>query len=121
MITEIYTRKPDDPYYDDTIIEHNSDIEAILSQIRLILSTRKGEVLGDYNFGVGIEDLIFTTKYNKDRIQRIIQDQLNTYIKNFPNYDIRVDVSFFKQNDGNDGGLIDIYINQQKIQGFLIN
>ena len=120
MIKEIYTRSENDPYYNPNIIEHNSDIEAILSHIRLILGTRQGQVLGDYAFGTGIEDLIFTTKFNKDKIQNIIQEQINDYIKQFPNYNINVDVSFFKQNNGLDGGLIDIYINQEKIQGFLI-
>ena len=120
MIKEIYTRSASDPYYDPNILEHNSDIESILSQIRLILGTRQGQVLGDYAFGTGIEDLIFTTKFNKDRIQSIIKTQINDYIKEFPNYNINVDVSFFKQGNGLDGVLIDIYINQVKIQGFLV-
>lgn len=120
MIREIYTRNMADPYYDPTIIDHNNDIESILSQIRLILGTRGGQVLGDYNFGCGIEDLIFTTNFNKDKIQNLIQSQIRDYIKDFPNYNITVNVSFFKQNDGLDGGLIDIYINKTKMQGFLI-
>lgn len=120
MIKEIYTRNETDPYYNPVVLEHNSDIESILSQIRLILGTRGGQVLGDYNFGVGIEDLIFTTNFNKDRIQNIIQQQIRDYIKEFPNYNITVDVKFYKQPNGLDAGLIDIYINQTKIQGFMI-
>lgn len=119
MIKEIYTRSENDTYYNN-ILEHNNDIEAILSQIRIILGTRRGEVLGNYNFGCGIEDLIFSTKFNKDKIRSLIQEQINDNIKEFPNYKITVDVSFFKQPDGTDGGLIDIYINKLKIQGFLI-
>ena len=65
MIKEIYTRSQNDNLYVD-ILEHNNDIESILSQIRLILGTRRGEVLGNYNFGCGIEDLVFSTKFNKD-------------------------------------------------------
>lgn len=119
MIKEIYTRNESDKYYSD-IVEHNSDIESILSQIKIILSTRKGQVLGNYNFGCGIEDLIFTTKFNKDRIRSIITEQINENIKEFNNYSIDVDVSFFKQPNGLDAGVIDIYINKTKIQGFLV-
>ena len=119
MIKEIYTRSQNDNLYVD-ILEHNNDIESILSQIRLILGTRRGEVLGNYNFGCGIEDLVFSTKFNNDKIKTLIQEQINDNIKEFPNYSINVDVSFFKQPNGLDGGLIDIYINKIKIQGFLV-
>ena len=119
MIKAIYTRSENDKYYND-ILEHANDIESILSQIRLILGTRRGEVLGNYNFGCGIEDLIFSTKFNKDKIKSLIQEQISENIKEFPNYSITVDVSFFKQPNGLDGGLIDIYINKRKMQGFLI-
>lgn len=121
MIHEIYTRNENDPYYDSTILEHNSDIESILSQIRLILGTSRGQVLGDYNFGVGIEDLVFTTKLNKNRLQQEIQQHINDYIKDFPNYNITPSVSFFKLPNGTDGALIDIYINKIKVQGFVIS
>ena len=121
MIREIYTRNEQDPYYDSEILEHNNDIESILSQIRIILGTSKGQVLGDYNFGVGIEDLIFTTKFNKKRLEDIINQHISDYIKDFPNYIITPNISFFKLPDGTDGGLIDIYINKTKVQGFLIS
>ena len=121
MIYEIYTRNEQDPYYDPEILEHNNDIESILSQIRIILGTSKGQVLGDYNFGVGIEDLVFTTKVNKTKIEELITQHINDYIKEFPNYVIVPSVSFFKLPNGTDGGLIDIFINKTKVQGFLIN
>ena len=65
-----------------------AQIESILSQIRLILGTRRGEVLGNYNFGCGIEDLIFSTKFNKDKIKSLIQEQISENIREFPNYSI---------------------------------
>lgn len=121
MIQEIYTRNENDPYYDSNILEHNNDIESILSQIRIILGTSKGQVLGDYNFGVGIEDLVFTTNLNKSKIQQLISQHITDYIKEFPNYTITSNVSFFKLPNGTDGALIDIYINKTKVQGFIIS
>lgn len=121
MVHEIYTRNENDPYYDPTILEHTDTIESILSQIRMIISTRRGDVLGDYGFGVGIEDLVFNTKLNKQKIETMINQQILDYITDFPNYSISSSVSFFKMEDGTDGGLIDIFINKTKVQGFLIN
>ena len=121
MIREIYTRNEQDPYYDPNILEHNDAVESLLSQIRMIISTRKGDALGDYNFGVGIEDLVFNTKMNKQKIETMINQQITDYIKDFSNYSIRASISFFKMEDGTAGGLIDIYINKTKVQGFLIN
>lgn len=121
MVREIYTRSENDPTYDPTILEHNNAIETILSQIRLILGTRPGEVLGDNDFGVSIEDLIFATSFNKDRIEEMIITQIYKYISYTNVYNIGVNVSFFKSNDGGDNGLIDITINKVRVQGFLID
>ena len=121
MIKEIYTRSTNDPYYDSNILEHNSNIEMILSKIRLILGTSKGNVLGDYAFGTNIDELVFKTRFNKEQIESKINTQIDKYIGRNVGYDINVSVSFFKQNDGTDGGLIDIYLNKVKVQGFLID
>lgn len=120
MIKEIYTRSENDPYYDPTILEHNSDIESILSQIRMILGTTNGQVLGDFNFGTGIRDLVFTPRFNKQYIENKINEQINRYI-GLTNYNISVSVSFYKQPNGEDAGLIDIYLNKVKLQGFIID
>ena len=38
----------------------------------MILNTTQGRILSDVNFGVGIEDLIFETKINKNEIEEKI-------------------------------------------------
>ena len=121
MIHEIYTRSQNDPYYNPNALEHTDEVEAILSEIRMILGTRRGDVLGDYKFGTNIEDLIFTRNIHKDRIQNIINEHIINYIKDFKNYKITSDITFYKMPNGTDAGLIDIYINKVKVQGFLIS
>lgn len=120
MIREIYLRSNEDPNFENRL-EHSSDVEAILSYIRMILGTRKSQVLGDYNFGVGIKDLIFSTKYNKDKIKSNIQNQINDYIKGFPNYKIDTDIKFGRLSNGSDYCIIDIFINQEKMLAVLVD
>ena len=121
MIKEIYTRSTNDPYYDENILEYNNTVESILSQIRMILGTEPGNVLGDYGFGVNIRDLVFKPRFNKGYIEDMINNQISKYIGHDTGYKISVSISFFKQPDGTDGGLIDIYLNKVKVQGFLID
>ena len=120
MIREIYLRGDDDSNYENRL-EHSSDIEAILAEIRIILGTRKSQVLGDYNFGTNLKDLIFTTNYNKDRIKSSIQDQIDKYVLGFPNYKITSDVKFGKLSSGSDYCIVDIYINQEKMLAILVD
>ena len=74
MIKDIYIRDPRDPNYVYGIYESEDAIENILSKIRMILGTIQGQVLGDVNFGVAIEDLVFESRINKfdleERIDR---------------------------------------------------
>ena len=120
MIREIYLRGDNDPNFENRL-EHSSDIEAILSYIRMILGNRKSQVLGDYNFGTGLKDLVFATKYNKDKIKRSIQDQIFDYVKGFPNYKVDVDVKFGKLSSGGDYCIVDIFINQEKMLAILVD
>ena len=119
MIKDIYTRSPKDPNYVYGVLEHSDAIESIISKIKMILGTSQGQVLGDLNFGVGLEDLIFETRINKMELEEKIKSQIIQYIDESADYRIEPRVSFGKDNDG-DFAVIDIYINDQKIVGVLI-
>lgn len=120
MIREIYLRGDNDSNYENRL-EHSSDVEAILTEIRVILGTRKSQVLGDYKFGTSLKDLVFTTNYNKDKIKANIQDQIDRYVLGFPNYKIETDVKFGKLTSGSDYCIVDIYINQEKMLAILVD
>lgn len=120
MIKEIYLRNYNDPYYSH-IMEHSSDIESIIQQVKMILGTENGQVLGDYNIGINLEKLVFQTSLPKEKIESLIKEQIIEYIDFSKTYDINVKVSFGKHPDGTDIGLVDIYINQQKVVGVLVD
>lgn len=119
MIREIYNRNPNDPNYVYGVLEHTNPIESIISKIKMILSTSQGQVLGDLNFGVGLEDLIFETRINKMELEERIKNQISQYIEESKDYKIEPRVSFGKA-EGYDYAVIDIFINDQKIIGILV-
>ena len=119
IIQDIYTRNPEDINYKYGVLSHNDIIEAIIAKIRMILNTSQGRVLGDVNFGVGIEDLVFETKVNKNEVEERIKKQISQYITEASEFKITPKVSF-GQADGYDYCLIDIYINDVKSAGILV-
>ncbi len=119
MLKEIYNRNPKDPNFKINVLEHSDPIESIISKIRMILSTKKGQVIGDINFGLNIEDLIFETKINKMQLEEQIKAQINLYVSEAADYKIEPSVSFGKA-DNYDYCIIDIYIDAQKYFGILV-
>ena len=121
MIKEIYIRNENDPYFEEGVIDYSNEMENIISQIKMILGTRKGDVLGDYEFGVDLEYMVFNTKTAANEVKRKIDEQILTYVKHDPNITIETDVNFGDSGMGYDYAIIDIYINGGKAIGFLVD
>jgi len=119
MLKEIYIRNPDDPNFKLDILDHSDPIESIISKIRILFGTRQGQIFGDLNCGLGIEDLVFETRINKIQLEENIKRQLTEYVSETSDYKIEPNVSFGKA-DGYDYCVIDIYINDIKIFGVLV-
>lgn len=119
MISEIYIRNPEDLNYKINVLHHSDPIESIISKIKMIFGTRRGEVIGDLNFGVGLEDLIFETRINKLQLEEDIKAQIFQYVSESADYKIQPKVSFGRAQ-GYDYCVIDIYINDEKTFGVLV-
>lgn len=121
-IREIYNRRPDDPNYaGDYVLEHNDIEEEIISQVKMLLSTGKGEILGSYGFGTDIEALVFTTGFSSGKLEKYINDKIMNFIApSFPGYSISCKVSFGHHPDGYDYSIIDIYINNKPMMGVTV-
>lgn len=124
MIQEIYIGIPNTNQYREKTVEITDDIGTILQRIRMVLGTRKGIVLGDTDFGMNIEDYLFDMNFSEEKIRKEILYQIAKYVSPTigPMYSIDVKVNFGKNVvEGYDYMVIDIYINQQKLLGFLVN
>ena len=120
MISDLYIRSPKDPNFRFGVYSHSDPIESIIAKIRMILGTTQGQVLGDLNFGVGIEDMVFETRINKMDLEEKIYRQISSYISEASQYKIKPTVSFGKTSEY-DFCIIDIWIDDQKVIGVLVH
>jgi hypothetical protein len=121
MLKEIYIRDESDPFYDPNMIDYTNEVENVISQIRMILGTKPGEMLGDYNFGVDLEYIIFNTRKSAKELADKIREQINVYVHHSNKISVDVDVNFGDSGRGYDYGVIDILINGSKAIGFLVD
>ncbi|MFM2010071.1 MAG: hypothetical protein RLZZ479_462 [Bacteroidota bacterium] len=116
MLKEIYCRNESDPGYLPGILETGSPYEALLTKIRMIIFTNKGEVLGDPNFGLSLEQMLFEINANERQISESFYGQLGFYVPDTANMPIEIKVSF-TQGTVRDICYIDIYIDGKKYLG----
>lgn len=122
MVNEIFIREETDPYYVDGVLETGNTTENIISKIRMFLGTVPGDVLGDDNFGIDIEYLVFNTKQSTKEVEKQINEKLITYLGNIGNVSVDVNVSFGQDtNRGSDYAVIDFSLNGVKSIGILID
>jgi len=119
MLQDLYTRNPEDPNFRYGVLSHSDAIESIISKVRMLLGTRPGQIIGDLNFVLGIEDLIFETRINKMQLEEKIKSQFDQYISESSDFKITPSVSFGRA-DGYDYAVIDIYINSEKVIGIMV-
>ncbi|MEK0338335.1 MAG: hypothetical protein QQN41_12975, partial [Nitrosopumilus sp.] len=100
-------------------LEHSDPIESIITKIKMLFGTTQGQILGDLNFGVGLENLVFETRINKMELEERIKSQIMQYVYESKDYKIEPRVSFGRA-DGYDYCVVDIFINEQKVIGILV-
>lgn len=122
MIRDIYNRLPTDRAY-KIDIETSDEIVQILQQIKMILGTNPGDVLGSPYMGVNLKQFVFNYSIDK----RTLQEMILSEIRNYCYYDqhkfnIQVDINFGKSHDSSgDYAVIDISINEIKYLGIMLN
>jgi hypothetical protein len=80
---EIYNRDPLDPDYNPYQLETTDPTEICVGQLKMLLLTNKGEVLGDPKFGLNIEDLVFNLELSETSIRKELDLALNVYVPLF--------------------------------------
>ena len=69
-------------------------IRVIIQKYEMILFTNKGELLGDPDFGCDLERLLFETKISAPAVQKLINDQIFTYINELAGINYTLEVKF---------------------------
>ena len=82
----------------------------------MIIFTKKGEVLGDPNFGLSLEELLFEFGLNTQQLNKAFYGQLQSYVPDTKNMPVKIEVSF-AEGTVRDIAYIDIYVDGKKYLG----
>jgi phage baseplate assembly protein W len=100
-LRDFYMRTPDDPKYRANQVEIADDLEATLQGIRMTLFTNKGEVLGDPDFGVSLNNYLFEFSIDPFAVAREAADQINRYVGETRKRKIEVKPSIYADQTSN--------------------
>ncbi len=119
---DIYNRLSSDQNYKRQV-ETEDEVEMILSQVKMILGTKPGDVLGAPYFGVNIKKYLFNLSYSQAEMTKIIREGILSSIQYDKNrYNVDVSIDFGKdRNNYSDYAVINVTINQIKRLGVLIS
>lgn len=119
---DIYNRLSSDQNYKRQV-ETEDEVEMILSQVKMILGTKPGDVLGAPYFGVNIKKYLFNLSYSQEEMTKIIREGILSSIQYDKNrYQVDVSIDFGKdRNNYSDYAVINVTINQIKRLGVLIS
>jgi len=119
MAREIYMRDPSDPFYRSEILEVNDEVEMLLGQIKMMLYTNRGEILGAPDFGANLEEYLFTFSVNEYALRKMLMDQTIKFIPLAEKYQVDYDIKF-AQGTVRDICVIDIKILNQPVFGVVV-
>jgi len=95
-MVEIYNRDPGDPQYNPFQIETTDPVEICIGQLKMLLLTNKGEVLGDPLFGLNLEELIFELELSENAIREELNFFLVAYVPLFQKLGGTYELGFYK-------------------------
>lgn len=122
-LKEIYCKLTSDVNYEPKL-ETDDEVQMILQQIRMVLGTKPGQVLGSPNFGIDLNKYLFSYNSSPEDIRYNVNAAIGYYIKFDPKrYTVGCEVSFGHEPESAGGGeycVIDVYINSVKSLGVLV-
>jgi len=117
MALDVYLRIPSDPNYDPDQIEVEDRVQNFVQYIEMLLTTSKGEVFGDPEFGCNLEAYVWNQTISTGSIMSELNREILIHCpessKDIP---FKIDISFFK-GDLYDTMIVDIEIDGTKVLG----
>ena len=80
---EIYNRDPNDLTYNPYQLEVTDLVEICIGQLKMVLLTNRGEVLGDPDFGLNLEELVFSLGLSESTLRQQLDLYLKVYVPIF--------------------------------------
>lgn len=109
---ELYIKSNQDPNWRPDQMQVDEDIAMLLTQIETLFFTNKGDVLGNPEFGLNLEDYVYSFRYNDSMLQGVVKAGIFDYIPLANKYKVDVEVQFTEETERNIV-LIDVIINDK--------
>lgn len=119
MPVDLYMQDPLEGNFKEGILEITDELRMLVDQIRMILFTKPGEVLGAPDFGVSLEEQLFTFNVNEYTLKSMLQDQVTKFVPMAERFQISFDVKFAR-GTVRDICLIDTKINGSPVFGVIV-
>jgi hypothetical protein len=98
-LRDFYLRAESDPAFRNDQLEVYNELEATLQQIKMTLFTKRGEVLGEPEFGMDVEKYLFEFSVDPFALTKDAGYQINKYVTGSRKRDITVKPATY--NDAN--------------------
>ena len=94
--TDFYIGYPGHPRFRNSDLIEDDVIRVIIQKYEMLLFTNKGDVFGDLDFGLDLEEILFETKLSAESIEAMINIQISKYISEISGTNYMLSVSFFE-------------------------
>ena len=96
---EFYVKNIGEPHFQSDKLQQDDDLSMLLTQIETVLFTRRGEVLGNPDFGCNLEDYVYEFRYNDFMLKKVIDEQFTKYVPLTRKYKVEIYVDFAEETD----------------------
>lgn len=100
-LRDFYTRTIEDPKYLGDKVEVSDDLESTIQQIKMTLFTKKGEVLGEPDFGIDLNKYLFEYDIDPMSLSHEATSQVNKYVAEARKRQITVNPSLYPDDKSN--------------------
>ena len=94
---ELYIKSNTDPNWRPDQLQVDEELAMLLTQIETLFFTNKGDVIGNPDFGLNLEDYVYSFRYNDSMLQGVVKAAINDYIPLANNYKVDVEVEFTEE------------------------
>jgi hypothetical protein len=109
---ELYIKSAGDPNFDSEQLQVDEDIQLLLTQIETLIFTNKGDVMGVPEFGLNLEDYVYSFMYNDDMLKGLVSNAISQFIPLSNKYPVNVTVEYVTESERN-AVYIDIVIDNR--------
>jgi hypothetical protein len=100
-LRDFYTRTMEDPKYLGDRVEISDELESAIQQVKMTLFTKKGEVLGEPDFGIDLDSYLFEYSVDPMSLSQDATSQINKYVAEARKRQISVSPSMYPDDRSN--------------------